>query len=443
MMTPIDYLNTVTPGKQSQTPKGDRFIPNRTAMDLDLSNFNLSKENVAPEQRTEYQRTLARRLFPEPDEKVLAFKQKPIEVVSCNRSNPFRHFTQIAGKKDGPACVKPTRLISGTAEKVLDAPDLVDDYYLNLLDWCFNNTIAVALNCSVYLWNASSGDVNRLAMEQEDTPITSVGWAIDGNILAVGCDDHTVQLWDCSKQKKIRTLRGHSARVGALAWNNHVLSTGSRDTMIFSHDVRMREHTIATLASHTQEVCGLKYSTDGTQLASGGNDNKLCVWDVAGVRGNVNPRFELTQHTAAVKALGWAPFQRNLLASGGGTQDRTLRFWNTTTGECVHNIDAGSQVCSLLWSQHSRELVTSHGFTDFQLSVWKYPSLARIADLKGHESRVLYTALSPDGKTVVSAAGDETIRFWKVFDQEPKKTSSTGKRDRDEASSALRGINIR
>lgn len=30
----------------------------------------------------------------------------------------------------------------------------------NLLDWCFTNTIAVALHCSVYLWNASSGDVN-------------------------------------------------------------------------------------------------------------------------------------------------------------------------------------------------------------------------------------------------------------------------------------------
>ena len=73
---------------------------------------------------------------------------------------------------------------------------------------------------------------------------------------------------------------------------------------------------------------------------------------------------------------------------------------NLPTQECVNSIDAGSQVCSLLWSRHSRELVTSHGFTDFQLSVWKYPSLARIADLKGHESRVLYTALSPDGKMV-------------------------------------------
>eukprot|EP00667_Euglena_gracilis_P008239 EG_transcript_8342 len=439
MSTPVKPVNATTPGKfQKDTPKGDRFIPNRTAMDLDLSNFNLSKENIPMEQRTEYAKNLAKQLFTDAeDNKVLALRHKP-PAPAGNHLNALRLLQQ--NRREGQPKTKSTRVISATAEKILDAPEMVDDYYLNLLDWCFNNLIAVALNCSVYLWNASSGDVTRLPMDSEEVPITSVSWALDGNTLAVGTDDCTVQLWDCAKQRRVRTLRGHSARVSCLAWNNHIISSGSRDTMIFNHDVRVREHKIATLACHTQEVCGLKYSPDGMQLASGGNDNKLCIWDVASVRGSIGPRFELLNHTAAVKALGWAPFQKNLLASGGGTQDRTLRFWNTTTGECVNSIDAGSQVCSLLWSQHSRELVTSHGFTDFQLSVWKYPSLARIADLKGHESRVLYTALSPDGKTVVSAAGDETIRFWKVFDQEPK---AAAKRDREEMASSLRGINLR
>lgn len=439
MATPMKVKNAGTPGKQ--TPKADRFIPNRIAMDFDISNYNLCKENI-PQERTEYTRNLAKQLFDETAEegKVLAFKQKPPPAPGGSHLNALR-LLHPHTKKEGQPSVKCTRAISPTAEKILDAPEMVDDYYLNLLDWCYTNCIAVALNTSVYLWNACSGDVTRLAMDNEDVPITSVSWAADGNTLAVGMDDCVVQLWDCSKQRKVRTLRGHSARVSCLAWNNHVISSGSRDTMIFNHDVRIREHKFATLACHTQEVCGLKYSPDGTQLASGGNDNKLCIWDVAGARGTIAPRFELLAHTAAVKALGWAPFQKNLLASGGGTQDRTLRFWNTNTGECINSIDAGSQVCSLLWSKHSRELVTSHGFTDFQLSVWKYPSLVRIADLKGHESRVLYTALSPDGKTVVSAAGDETIRFWKVFDQDPKRISS--KRERDEMSSSLRGINIR
>eukprot|EP00993_Chasmostoma_nieuportense_P000265 NODE_1246_length_1585_cov_76.652949_g1176_i0.p1 GENE.NODE_1246_length_1585_cov_76.652949_g1176_i0~~NODE_1246_length_1585_cov_76.652949_g1176_i0.p1 ORF type:complete len:455 (-),score=73.17 NODE_1246_length_1585_cov_76.652949_g1176_i0:221-1534(-) len=429
-----------TPKSNSITPHHDRFIPNRGAMDMDISNFNLvCKENIPSEQMTEYSKNLAQQLFTDtlPDNKILTFKHKPPPCLGTAHLNSMRMLHQH-NKKEGPPKSKIARVISPSAEKILDAPDMLDDYYLNLLDWGANNLIAVALNTVVYLWNAGNGEVTRLTPETEEMiPITSVNWASDGTTLAIGTDDCMVQLWDCSRSKKVRTLKGHAARVSSLAWSNCLVSSGSRDTMILTHDVRVRDHVVATLGSHTQEVCGLKYSTDGLQLASGGNDNKLCIWDMAGARGCVRPRFELTAHVAAVKALGWAPFQKNLLASGGGTQDRTIRFWNTTNGECINSIDAGSQVCSLLWSRHSRELVTSHGFTDFQLSVWRYPSLARLADLKGHESRVLYTALSPDGKMVVSAAGDETIRFWKVFTQEPKKAA------KEQVASSLRGINIR
>ena len=37
-------------------------------------------------------------------------------------------------------------------ERILDAPELLDDYYLNLLDWGKNNVLAVALGDSIYLW---------------------------------------------------------------------------------------------------------------------------------------------------------------------------------------------------------------------------------------------------------------------------------------------------
>ena len=45
------------------------------------------------------------------------------------------------------------------------------------------------------------------------------------------------------------------------------------------HDVRAQQHLTATLKGHTQEVCGLKWSANGTMLASGGNDNLLNIWD--------------------------------------------------------------------------------------------------------------------------------------------------------------------
>ena len=62
-----------------------------------------------------------------------------------------------------------------------------------------------------------------------------------------------------------------------------------------------------------------------------------------------------------MKALAWCPFQSNLLASGGGTADRCIKFWNTNTGVMLNSIDTHSQVCALQWNKHERELLSSHG----------------------------------------------------------------------------------
>jgi len=43
--------------------------------------------------------------------------------------------------------------------------------------------------------------------------------------------------------------------------------------------------------------------------------------------------LNLTSHKAAVKALAWCPLESSLLASGGGTKDKSMKFWNADTGE--------------------------------------------------------------------------------------------------------------
>eukprot|EP00061_Rhincodon_typus_P017606 g46374.t1 len=78
-------------------------------------------------------------------------------------------------------------------------------------------------------------------------------------------------------------------------------------------------------------------------------------------------------------------------------------------------------VCSIVWSTEYKELVSGHGFSQNQLVIWKYPSLSKVAELKGHQARVLDLALSPDGTTVCSVAADETIRIWKCFAVDPAK----------------------
>ncbi|CAN1286229.1 Cell division cycle 20.1, cofactor of APC complex [Linum perenne] len=246
-----------------------------------------------------------------------------------------------------------------TSERTLDAPDLVDDFYLNLLDWGSSNVLAIALGCTVYLWDASNGSTSELVtVDEELGPVTSINWAPDGRHIAIGLNN--------------------------------------------------------------SEVCGLKWSASGQQLASGGNDNLVHIWDRS-----TQYLHRLEDHTSAVKALAWCPFQGNLLATGGGGGDRTIKFWNTHTGACLNSVDTGSQVCALLWNKNERELLSSHGFTQNQLTLWKYPSMVKTAELTGHTSRVLFMAQSPDGCTVASAAGDETLRFWNVFgDPEATKKSA-------------------
>ena len=115
------------------------------------------------------------------------------------------------------------------------------------------------------------------------------------------------------------------------------------------------------------QVCGLKWSPDHQHLASGGNDNKLFVWNVT----SSSPVQTYTEHLAAVKAIAWSPHQHGLLASGGGTADQCIRFWNTLTGQPLQCVDTGSQVCNLAWSKHSNELVSLCLF--FPLLPWHGP----------------------------------------------------------------------
>ncbi|KAL4186563.1 hypothetical protein AMTRI_Chr09g14710 [Amborella trichopoda] len=399
---------------------GDRFIPVRAAMDMDVSSYllrskNRNSEMVVSPSKEEYRKRLANIVLKdhntsENHTRILQFHAKPCKRKQSSALADDEELLQIPKKPR-----KLLRHIPQTAERTLDAPDIVNDYYLNLLDWSTTNVVAIGLGNTVYLWNASNSAINELTqVHEDDGPITSVAWAQDGNHIAVGLNNSEVQIWDHSTMKKVRSMRGHSARVGSLAWHGSTLCTGGRDSKILYHDVRNRNHITSQLSAHEQEVCGLKWSLCGKQLASGGNDNFLYIWDARSITSSRH-LFRFDQHKAAVKALAWCPYQTNLLASGGGTTDRCIKFWNTQRGMLLNSIDTGSQVCSLQWNHHEQEILSSHGFSENQLILWKYPSMRKITEIMGHTSRVLHMAQSPDGFTVATAAADETLRFWQVF----------------------------
>jgi len=72
---------------------------------------------------------------------------------------------------------------------------------------------------------------------------------------------------------------------------------------------------------------------------------------------------------------------------------------------------AGSQVCNLSWSKNVNEIVSTHGYSQNQIIVWKHPTMTKLATLTGHTLRVLYLAVSPDGQTIVTGAGQPLSHF--------------------------------
>jgi cell division cycle protein 20 (cofactor of APC complex) len=274
---------------QPASASNDRFIPKRSAMDLDVSHYNMmgngadsenmSGNNVnASPAKEAYNSKLAQTLMEgNPTSKVLAFKNKA-KPADVHESSLRVLYTQ--NREAGFQPKKYTRHIPQAPERILDAPELNDDYYLNLLDWSSTNVLGVALGDSIYLWNASDGTIQQLMQTQnEGTSVTSLSWIGQGNYMAVGTSDHKVQIWDVEKLKQVRQMDGHKGRVSSLAWNGPMLSSAGKDSTIVHHDVRQQQHKVGQLRGHTQEVCGLKWSPHGNFLASGGNDNLVNIWD--------------------------------------------------------------------------------------------------------------------------------------------------------------------
>lgn len=176
--------------------------------------------------------------------------------------------------------------------------------------------------------------------------------------------------------------------------------------------------------------------TSANVLASGGNDNKVYIWEL----GYSTPVVRISAHAAAVKALAWAPVAEPLLATGGGTNDRTVRIWDMRNAKELALCESESQVCNLVWSPETLQLVSSHGYTLNQINIWHVKkrlaalryrnsalrqaanppvdrplALGKTATLTGHTSRVLYMTTNPRGTKIASAAGDGTLKVWKCI----------------------------
>lgn len=425
----------LTPAEASAQPHLDRFIPshkNSVSGKLTPAKQN-PHPNASPHSHISaqaskiYQHHVAQACGLDVNSRILSYKPPPPE-----RTKPLTLFSSVASTTSTASTSASTRSLHPAAasarakkipaapDRVLDAPNIVDDFYLNLVAWSLTNLIAIGLENTIYVWNALTGLVGLLCELDNNTLVTSLRWSDDGSYISVGKDDGSIEIWDIETNARLRTLvcGSSAARVAAHCWLAHLLASGSKEGAIYHSDVRVNDHLVSkAVSAHLAEICSIEYRPDAQQFCSGGNDNLVAIWDA---RNTADPLFTKTNHRAAVKAMAWCPFQTSLLATGGGTSDKTIHFWNTASGARVNLIETESQISSLNWGYANGtgfEVVATHGYPLNCISLFNYPTLQKTGVIaNAHDSRILNGCLSPDGTTLATVAGDENLKFWSLFD---------------------------
>lgn len=413
----------------TEVSAADRFIPshrNSTSGKLTQTNAPphpnaLPKTHIKAQTSKIYQHHVAEACGLDVNSRILSYRPPPPE-----RSKPMNLFSHISlGSGSSSKLLRPSvasaraKKIPSAPERVLDAPNIVDDFYLNLVAWSLTNLIVIGLEDAVYVWNALTGSVGLLC-EVPGKLVTSLRWSDDGSYISLGKDDGTVEIWDIETNSRLRTLAySTTGRIAAHAWLQHLLTSGSKEGTINHSDVRVSNHLVGQRENtHVAEVCGVEYRGDGQQFSTGGNDNVVAIWDARNMGGEAI--FKKNNHHAAVKAMAWCPFQSLLLVTGGGTSDKSIHFWNTSTGARVNLIETESQISSLNWGYTKGtgyEVVATHGYPSNSISLFHYPTLQKTGEIThAHDSRILNGCLSPDATSLATVAGDENLKFWSLFD---------------------------
>lgn len=139
------------------------------------SNPNLNPNVCISPYREAYRKLLADAFDMDTSRRILAFKNKLTPIW-----NGFVGDQRVEYSKPG-------RFIPQNSEKELYAPNLMDNFYLDLLDWGSTNVISIALGDRVYLRDASDVSTSELVtVDEESGPVTSVRWAPDRRYIAVG-----------------------------------------------------------------------------------------------------------------------------------------------------------------------------------------------------------------------------------------------------------------
>ncbi|HBL25283.1 MAG TPA: hypothetical protein DD490_00430, partial [Acidobacteria bacterium] len=220
-------------------------------------------------------------------------------------------------------------------------------------------------------------------------------------LLAVGAGV-LVQLCDVASGRELRRFVGHTDRVLAVAFrpDGHLVASAAADGTVRLWDVVTGEEVVC-LQGHTGSVRGVAFAPDGRLLASVSADGSVRLWETMSGR-------EVAQGSHGVPARSVA-FQPEGAVLATGADDGVVRLWNTADLHELRQLSGhAGPVHALAFRADGRYVVSA-----------SEDRTVRVRDLDGreivqlpHEGPVRSVGFGRDGRTLVTGGDDRLVRVW-------------------------------
>jgi WD40 repeat protein len=308
---------------------------------------------------------------------------------------------------------------------------------------------------SIYVWETESGrSVGTLEGHQGN--VTSIAMTPDGLRLISGSADATIKVWDMENRKCHHTLMEHTDKVThvAVTPDGRWMVSGSEDATIKVWDLESGK-CIRTIMGDKYGIEALALTQDGQWAVSGSYDKKLKVWDL-----KTGACIHTLEHNSAVLAkfmtVAVTPDGKRAISGAGPS----IKVWDLGNGECVRTLEVaefgelsyaamtpdGQQAVSLenstyfpgplkFWNLENGECIremkvpgrigsialTPDWCKGICTMEWNYKGFYKMLDLqdngvlhrlKGHTKPVTAIVLTPDGRQIISASEDHSIKVW-------------------------------
>ena len=107
--------------------------------------------------------------------------------------------------------------------------------------------------------------------------------------------------------------------------------------------------------AHKHIVKSVNFSSCSKYLATGSNDKKLRIFDL---EQHEEPKVMFEGHTSGIKQVLFTPNDRQLISC---SDDKTLRFWDSSSGKEIHKFELSGAIGGMELSKDGNTITIAHG----------------------------------------------------------------------------------